>query len=97
MLDINHILVVLDKHDEEQPGLQDSFSDQASQLADTTASSVKQALLRQAQLWLDSLTELDSCKGLRVNTEVHWQKHLHDAAIESARDTEFDATARRLS
>ena len=110
MLDINHILVVLDKHDKDQPGLQracwlanaldadltlitsawDSFGDQASQLADTASNSVKQALLRQAKLWLDSLTEQDSCKSLRTNTEVHWQKHLHDAAIESARDTEFD-------
>ena len=91
MLDINHILVVLDKNDEEQPGLQracwlakaldadltllttawDSFGDQASQLADTTANSVKQALLRQAQLWLDSLTELDSCSGIKTNTEAH--------------------------
>jgi len=110
MLDINHILVVLDQNDSEQPGFDraswlakalnadltllttawDSFGDSASQLADTAASSVREALTRRADSWVSSFIDDPACEGLSVSTEVHWQKHLHDAAIESARNNDYD-------
>jgi len=110
MLDINHILVVLDQNDSEQPGFDratwlakalnadltllttawDSFGDSASQLADTTASSIREALIRRADTWVSSFIDDPACEGLSVSTEVHWQKHLHDAAIESARNNDYD-------
>ena len=110
MLDINHILVVLDPNDDEQHGLTraawlahaleaditllthawDSFGDKASQLADTTSTSIRDALIQRSQDWLDSYIDTEQLAELHVQTEVHWQKHLHDAAVESARATEFD-------
>ncbi|MEK9712640.1 MAG: universal stress protein UspE [Thalassolituus sp.] len=110
MLDINHILVVLDQKENEQPGFDralwlakaldadltlitaawDTFGDSASQLADTTKTSIRSALIKRSESWLDSFCELPECEGVTIGTEVHWQKHLHDAAIESARNTQFD-------
>lgn len=110
MLDINHILVVLDQSDTEQPGLDralwlarllnaditlltnawDTYGDHSSQLAGETRDGIRAALTSRAEQWLSSFTESDDCNGLRLATEVHWQKHLHDAAIESMRNNDFD-------
>lgn len=110
MLDINHILVVLNKDDAEQSALDraiwlanalnadltlmtttwDSYGDQSSKLGDETKSSIRKALISRAQAWLDSFIAQPEFKGVDVSTEVHWQKHLHDAALESLRNKGAD-------
>lgn len=110
MLDINHILVVLNREDTEQPALDralwlakalnadltlmtatwDSYGDHSSRLGEDTKSSIREAMLSRTQTWLDSFASLPECAGIKIATEVHWQKHLHDAALESLRNTAFD-------
>lgn len=110
MLDINHILVVLNKDDTEQPALDralwlakaldadltlmtttwDSYGDHSSKLGDETKTSICEAMHTRAQSWLDSFVALPECADIRVSTEVHWPKHLHDAALESLRNNDFD-------
>lgn len=110
MLDINHILVVLNREDTEQPALDralwlakalnadltlmtatwDSYGDHSSRLGEDTKSSIREAMLSRTQTWLDSFASLPECAGIKIATEVHWQKHLHDAALESLRNTTFD-------
>lgn len=110
MLDINHILVVLNKEDTEQPALDralwlakaldadltlmtttwDSYGDHSSKLGNDTKNSIREALIARAQAWLDSFVSLPECAEINISTEVHWQKHLHDAALESLRNNVFD-------
>jgi len=110
MLDINHILIVLDQKDTEQPGLDraiwlaraldadltllttawDDISDAYSDLQQETRQTIRTALTQKADKWLASFAESEGLKDITIRTEVHWQKHLHDAAIESTRNTDFD-------
>lgn len=110
MLDINHILVVLDQNDTEQPGLDraiwlakalnadltlltnawNSYGDKGGFLEEETRESIRASQTHQAEKWLGSFIEDGETSGIRVHTEVHWQKHLHDAAIESMRNNDFD-------
>ncbi|MFP6846570.1 MAG: universal stress protein UspE [Thalassobium sp.] len=110
MLDINHILVVLDQEHPEQYALDravwlakatnsdltlmtcawDTYGDDSARIDEATRHSIKGALSQRAQSWLDSLLEDRDVANVTVRTEVHWQKHLHDGAIESIRNTDFD-------
>lgn len=108
MLDINHILVVLDSEHPEQIALDralwlarsldadltlmtctwEAYCEDHSTLDTETRSRVKQALLQKATQWLESFSS--EAGDLRIFTEVHWQKHLHDGVLESLRHTDFD-------
>lgn len=108
MLDINHILVVLDNEHPEQIALDraiwlassleadltlmtstyESYCEDGSTLDTDTRERIKQALLHKAEQWLNSLTP--ETGELKVSCEVHWQKHLHDAVMESMRHNDYD-------
>lgn len=111
MLDINHILVVLDSDHPEQIALERALWLARSLDADLTLMTntyephceegsalsaidsdtqlrIKQALLKKADNWINSFVSETS--GVNTSTEVHWQKHLHDAVIESMRNKDFD-------
>ncbi len=108
MLDINHILVVLDTEHPEQIALDralwlarsleadltlmtctwEAYCEDNSTLDEETRQRVKQALLQKASHWLDSFA--GEAQDLTINTEVHWQKHLHEGVLESLRHADFD-------
>lgn len=110
MLDINHILVVLDSEHPEQIALDkalwlagrvdaditlltavyEPYAGENASLDEETRVRIRDARTDATQRWVDSfLPELES-RGLRGRSEVHWQKHLHNAVIESMRHTDFD-------
>lgn len=108
MLDINHILVVLDRNHPEQIALDralwladsldadltlltatyEAYCEDNSSLDAETRSRVKNALLTKSEQWLNSFVPEGG--KVTISTEVHWQKHLHDAVIESMRHKDFD-------
>lgn len=108
MLDINHILVVLDQDHPEQIALDralwlarsldadltlltrtwDAYCEDSSTLDAETRNKVKHALLQKSEHWLDSFTA--EATDLTIRTEVHWQKHIHEAVLESLRQQDFD-------
>jgi len=108
MLDINHILVVLDKNQPEQFALDralwlagslkadltlmtstyEAYCEENSSLDQETRGRIKNALLEKSGSWLNSF--LPEAAAISIRTEVRWQKHLHDAVIESDRDHDFD-------
>lgn len=113
MLDINHILVVLDSEHPEQPALDralwlakslqadltlmtntfEAYCEEGSPLTaidSDTQQRIKQALLDKSANWVNSFISEAEANGIEVDTEVHWQKHLHDAVIESMRNKNFD-------
>lgn len=113
MLDINHILVVLDSDHPEQVALDralwlakslqadltlmtntyESYCEEGSALTaidKDTQQRIKQALINKAENWISSFIDEASRDQVQVATEVHWQKHLHDAVIESMRNQPFD-------
>ncbi|ASP39921.1 hypothetical protein CHH28_15125 [Bacterioplanes sanyensis] len=107
MLDINHILVVLDNEHLKQHALDralwlasalkadltlltatyEAYCDDQSSIDADTRLRIKEALINKSTAWIESFVEDTDVK---VRTEVHWQKHLHDAVIESMRDQEYD-------
>lgn len=110
MLDINHILVVLDGEHPEQIALDkalwlagrvdaditlltavyEPYAGENPSLAEETRNQIRTARMDASQRWVNSfLPELEA-RGLQGRTEVHWQKHLHDAVMESLRHTDFD-------
>ena len=108
MLDINHILVVLDKEHPEQVALDraiwlaksldadltlltsvyEPYCESNSSLDAETRSRIKASLISKAEEWLGSF--IDEAADLSVCTEVHWQKHLHDAVTEAINKQAYD-------
>ncbi|WP_430462295.1 universal stress protein UspE [Thalassolituus sp. LLYu03] len=108
MLDINHILVVLDSSHPEQIALDralwlasslnadltlltatyEAYCEDNSSLDAETRQRVKGALISKGEQWLNSFVPEGG--DVRISTEVHWQKHLHDAVMESMRQKDFD-------
>lgn len=109
MLDINHILVVLDNEHPEQIALDralwlarsleadltlltntyEAYCEDDSSLDQETRTRVKQALIDKSEKWLNSFLP-EGENSINISAEVHWQKHLHDAVIESMRHKDFD-------
>lgn len=110
MLDINHILVVLDSDHPEQIALDkalwlagilsadvtlltsvyEPYASENSSLNEETRTQIRQARTEASHRWVDSFLPEVETRGLKGHTEVHWQKHLHDAVMESLRNTNFD-------
>lgn len=108
MLDINHILVVLDNEHLQQQALEratwlaaaldadltlltathEAYCDDSSSIDLDTRQRIKEALINKSTAWIESFIEDDS--ELNIRTEVHWQKHLHDAVIDSMRHQDYD-------
>ena len=108
MLDINHILVVLDSNHPEQIALDralwlaeslkadltlltatyEAYCEDNSSLDAETRERVKKALLNKSEQWLKSF--VPEAGSINVSAEVHWQKHLHEAVMESMRHNDFD-------
>lgn len=113
MLNINRILVVLDKGSNELHALKkgiwlarsvnaeltlltntwDSYSSDNTALSDDTRQRLKDGLIGQAAKWLNSFV-LD-VEDIKVNIDVRWQKHLYEAVIEAAQETNFDLVLKR--
>lgn len=110
MLNINHILVVLDSDHPEQPAFDralalanalksditilgssyEAYCDDNSSLEIETKSKIKESLMNNCQMWLDSYTAEAESLGIEISTEVHWQKNLHDAVMASMNTGNFD-------
>ena len=108
MLDINHILVVLDKDHPEQIALDravwlaesldadltlltsayEVYCEKNSSLDADTRQRIKDSLLEKADQWLSGY--LPEAGKVKVSKEVYWQKHLHDAVMESMRHQDYD-------
>lgn len=97
MMNITQILVVIDKEDTKHTALRravwlaDTLNAELTLLAHTYSESDKS----QAELIQYSKTSLDELVAqhgsqLNIQIEVHWQKELHDAVIESMRNKSFD-------
>ncbi len=113
MLNINRILVVLDKGSNELHALKkglwlarsvnaeltlltntwDSYSAESTTLNDGTRNQLKEGLISQTSKWLNSLVhEVDDIK---VKIDVRWQKHLYEAVLIAAQETNFDLVLKR--
>jgi universal stress protein E len=110
MLDINHILVVLDSDHPEQIALDkalwlagilsadvtlltsvyEPYASENSSLNEETRTRIRQARTESSHRWVESFLPEVEARNLKGHTEVHWQKHLHDAVMESLRNTDFD-------
>jgi universal stress protein E len=110
MLDINHILVVLDSEHPEQPAFDralelaslvkanitilgscyEAYCEESSSLEIETKSKIKNALINNCQLWLDTFVSEAEKKNIEISTEVHWQKNLHNAVMASMNTSDFD-------
>ncbi len=110
MLDINHILVVLDNEHPEQHAFDralalassvnaditilgscyEAYCEDSSSLEIETKNKIKDALMNNCQLWLDGFVDEAQKQGIEISTEVHWQKNLHNAVMESLNTKDFD-------
>ncbi|WP_369857741.1 universal stress protein UspE [Candidatus Thalassolituus haligoni] len=110
MLDINHLLVVLDAEHPEQIALDkalwlagvlkadvslltsvyEPYCGDSSSLEETTKQQIRRARIDSTERWIESFVPEVQERGITVRTEVHWQKHLHEAVIESMRATDYD-------
>ena len=110
MLDINHILVVLDSDHPEQHAFDralalassvnaditilgscyEAYCEDSSSLEIETKNKIKDALMNNCQLWLDGFVDEAQKQGIEISTEVHWQKNLHNAVMESLNTKDFD-------
>ena len=110
MLDINHILVVLDSEHPEQPAFDralalassvkaditilgscyEAYCEDNSSLENETKNKIKDALINNCQLWLESYVSEAEKQGIEISTEVHWQKNLHNAVMASLNTNDFD-------
>lgn len=110
MLDINHILVVLDSDHPEQPAFDralalassvkaditilgscyEAYCEESSSLELETKNKIKNALINNRQLWLDTFVDEAEKQGIEISTEVHWQKNLHNAVMASMNTSDFD-------
>jgi universal stress protein E len=110
MLDINHILVVLDSDHPEQPAFDralalaslvkaditilgscyEAYCEESSSLEIETKNKIKNALINNCQLWLDSFVGEAEKQHIEISTEVHWQKNLHNAVMASMNTANFD-------
>lgn len=66
----------------------ESYCEEGSSFDEATRVRIRSALINQRQAWLDSY--LGELSDITTQTEVHWQKQLHDAVIESVRQQSFD-------
>ncbi|MBE0483026.1 MAG: universal stress protein UspE [Bacterioplanes sp.] len=66
----------------------EAYCEEGSSFDEETRQRIRSALIQQRQAWLDSY--LNELSDITTQTEVHWQKHLHDAVIESVRQQSFD-------
>jgi universal stress protein E len=110
MLDINHILVVLDADHPEQPAFDraltlakqvdasitvlsscyESYCEEGSSFDVETRQKIKSALINKTTAWLESFRSEADNQGLSFEPEVHWQKNIHDAVMESLNNSDFD-------
>jgi universal stress protein E len=108
MLDINHILVVMDNEHLQQQALDralwlakalqadltlltttyEAYCEESSSIDVETRQRIREALVNKSTAWIESFIDEDI--EVQVRTEVHWQKHLHDAVIDSMRHQEYD-------
>lgn len=110
MLDINHILVVLDADHPEQfafdralylaravgaditltSNCYEAYCEESSSLDIETKEKIRSALIHKTQSWLESFHDEAKEAGVTISDEVHWQKNLHDAVMESMNNSDFD-------
>ncbi|MFQ3172905.1 MAG: universal stress protein E [Oleispira sp.] len=110
MLNIKHILVVLDSEHPEQLAFDralalassvkaditilgscyEAYCEESSSLEIETKHKIKNALINNRQLWLDSFVGEAKKQGIKISTEVQWQKNLHSAVMASMNTSDFD-------
>jgi universal stress protein E len=110
MLDINHLLVVLDSDHPEQIALNkalwlagvlkadvcllasvyEPYCGESPYLEEETKQQIRRARIEATNRWIESFVPEVEERGIKVRTEVHWNKHLHEAVIESVRTADYD-------
>lgn len=113
MLNINRIMVVLDKGSNELHALKkglwlarsvkaeltvltstwDSYSADNTTLDEDTRFQLKEGLLSQTRKWLQSLVKDET--NITIHLDVRWHKHLYEAALEAAHESDFDIVLKR--
>lgn len=68
----------------------EAYCDDSSSLEVETKNRIKNALIKNCQMWLDSYANEANTQGIEISTEVHWQKNLHDAVMASMNLGNFD-------
>lgn len=117
MLDINHILVVLDSEHPEQIALDkalwladvlkaditlmtsvyEPYAGESSSLDEETRTRIREARLDSTRRWVESFLPEIEARNIKGKAETWWQKHLHDAVIDSMRHTDFDLVIKGTS
>ena len=68
----------------------ESYCEEGSSFDIDTRKKIKSALINKTTNWLDSFKSECEELGVSFQTEVHWQKNLYDAVMESMNNSDFD-------
>lgn len=68
----------------------DSYSADNITLDEDTRYQLRSGLSMQAKSWLESFLSGDKAKGVTINLDVRWEKHLFEAVIKATEEQHFD-------